>query len=366
MRPRRYQPIPRQRHYRLLSSSEVRRMRAIRAESVSPVPNAPLTTLIVSGRKPPTITTEMRAIETRHGKGWQVTVSASGIMPEMLAPPKFVFNPLPPPKRVRSRYLSLLNDAYRPRWIGFQPEPQLVRPRLVEMVLTHRGQRFEPLSIQGEFDNRKYYRDPSYPWGCVCKVISGGRSGSGVLIGPRHVLTASHVIDWAAGWAVVEVHRFDTTFSSGSCASRLFKFTAIDAVTPSTVDEDYAVITLFDRLGDQFGWMGNMTYDSGWDDDPFFRTIGYAGDKADAMRPVYERDFHLDEDEFDLGSARAMTCGADLTYGQSGSPIFAFGKHDGMPYVVAVVSAAGTDGNNYCAGGSLLTRLVREARQIDP
>ena len=61
-----------------------------------------------------------------------------------------------------------------------------------------------------------------------------------------------------------------------------------------------------------------------------------------------------------------MTSGAVFEHGHSGSPIFAFGKKDDQPYVVAVCSAGGDDGNNYCAGGSWLTKLVRESRQLDP
>jgi V8-like Glu-specific endopeptidase len=94
------------------------------------------------------------------------------------------------------------------------------------------------------------------------RVTSQGEGGSGVLIGPRHVLTASHIINWAAGWAIVEVHRFDSTFVAGSCCTRLTAFTKIPDVKVSTMDEDYAVLTLADRLGDRFGWLGNMTYDS--------------------------------------------------------------------------------------------------------
>jgi hypothetical protein len=37
-----------------------------------------------------------------------------------------------------------------------------------------------------------------------------------------------------------------------------------------------------------------------------------------------------------------------------------------MPYVVAVVSADGSNGKNYCAGGSWLPDLVQEARDTDP
>jgi len=223
----------------------------------------------------------------------------------------------------------------------------------------------KPISIRGK-DDRLIYRDTSYPWVCVCRIMSGARVGSGVLIGPRHVLTASHVVDWNAGSAVVELHRFDASFVGGCCVSRLSAFTKLDNVESDTVDEDYAVLTLTDRLGDRFGWMGSRTYDSAWDEEPWWRTIGYPQDlgTTNGMRPTYERDFDLDEDALDYGSARAMTCGADLMPGHSGGPIFGF--WDNSPYVVAVVSSQGDDDNNYCSGGSWLPKLVNEALAIDP
>ncbi|HKA35635.1 MAG TPA: hypothetical protein VKH43_02390 [Thermoanaerobaculia bacterium] len=95
--------------------------------------------------------------------------------------------------------------------------------------------------------------------------------------------------------------------------------------------------------------MGSRTYDSDWDEEPWWRTIGYPGDLGGGVRPVYEQDFDLDEEALDYGSARAMTCGADLMKGHSGGQVFGF--WDEMPYVVAVVSAEGDDDDNYCAGG---------------
>ena len=86
--------------------------------------------------------------------------------------------------------------------------------------------------------------------------------------------------------------------------------------------------------------------------------------------PGYEEGHpkNLDEDEWDVGSARAMTTSADVMRGQSGSPVFALWP-DGS-YVVAVVSAEGTvwaSGlENWCSGGSDLPRLVHLARTEDP
>jgi V8-like Glu-specific endopeptidase len=114
--------------------------------------------------------------------------------------------------------------------------------------------------------------------------------------------------------------------------------------------------------------MGTKTYNSSWDDDNVWRTIGYPGDIAGGTRPVYQRDKSLDEDEFDYGSGRAMTTSADVMKGQSGSPMFGFWGND--PYVVAVVSSAGevflSGDENWCAGGVDLDRIARRAHDENP
>nr|MBA2695436.1 serine protease [Actinomycetota bacterium] len=64
-------------------------------------------------------------------------------------------------------------------------------------------------------DDRQVYYPGDYPWRCMGRVFArtnwaGGGSwdwwGSGVLVGPRHVLTAGHVCPWGSGsWAMLFV-----------------------------------------------------------------------------------------------------------------------------------------------------------------
>jgi hypothetical protein len=96
--------------------------------------------------------------------------------------------------------------------------------------------------------------------------------------------------------------------------------------------------------------------------------MGYPGDLFQGSTPTFQLNKSMDEDEWDLGSGRAMTTAADLKPGQSGSPMFAVWS-DGR-YVVAVMSAEGTvfaSGlENWCSGGSDLPRLINIARSDFP
>jgi hypothetical protein len=48
-------------------------------------------------------------------------------------------------------------------------------------------------------DDRYLFEDLSFPWRTTGKVTTVGKWESGTTIGPRHVLTASHVVNWTGG-----------------------------------------------------------------------------------------------------------------------------------------------------------------------
>lgn len=202
-------------------------------------------------------------------------------------------------------------------------------------------------------DGRRSYTDASFPWRCVCEVVSGARSGSGVLIGPRHVLTAGHVLDREARTASVSFLRGGLVFAAAAVT---------DAVTCDVAD-GYAVILLNQRLGDSLGFLGARSYDGDWDNETdVWCNIAYASDIAGGTLPAFQTGFFLNGDDPGLGRERMLAAGAAaFGPGMSGSPVFGF--WDAGPFVVGVVGAGDEgEGRDVVAGGASLTALVREAR----
>lgn len=292
---------------------------------------------------------------------------ASGEIPKEL---QKILLPEPTPyefkeiKADRSKQLEVAPTVpMMPKWFGARPIPE--RAALPETPrIFNKGKEASPLTMFSPED-RRIYNDLSYPWGTICRVITAAGAGSGVIVGPRHVLTASHVVDWAGNTGgTVEVHRSGASVRASTSITQIWYYTKVTgSVGWFEQDEDYAVLVTSQRIGDLFGWMGTRTYNSSWDNEPYWWNIGYPGSIGFGIRPTFQRNARLDEPWYDLGPARAMSTRADLTPGNSGGPMFGFWSNG--PYVVAVASSE-TPSQNWCSGGSWLTNLVNHARNGNP
>jgi V8-like Glu-specific endopeptidase len=219
-------------------------------------------------------------------------------------------------------------------------------------------------------DQRKVYYSTAYPWRCVGKVESPLGSGSGVMIGPRHLLTCSHIIDWqpnnTTGWLKFTPMYYNGSAPYGSAWGTLtyYKYKVAGPTIDGTeVQYDYTVIVLDRPIGNSTGWLGSKSYSDSWDGGAYWTHAGYPGDLTGTQRPTYQTDISLDGDFWSADDNESMTHKGDVWPGQSGGPFW--GYWDGSPYAVATQSAHNASAN-LASGGSDLVDLVKRARTEHP
>jgi hypothetical protein len=172
----------------------------------------------VTAEREPQVKTRLQRIERGDGQPhWEVIVDIDGVRAGGRA--------LPPAlrgraskiekRRVSEDQLAQHLTSYVPDHLGFNatPQEQLKSVKRIRLAMS------EPRIATTIFgtDNRRAFQDTTYPWSTVGLVQTNRGSGSGVMIGPRHLLTVSHVIDWTApaGFAADWV-RFTPSFFDGN------------------------------------------------------------------------------------------------------------------------------------------------------
>lgn len=220
-------------------------------------------------------------------------------------------------------------------------------------------------------DDRYIFSDTSFPWCTTGRVETAGGAGSGVLVGPRHLLTCSHVMVWnndgSSGWVKFTPSYFDGPGPFGvAWATRWYAYKKV--VGPGIdVDEgrqDYVVLVLNTRIGDVCGYMGSRTYSDSWDGGRYWRHIGYPGDLAAAQRPSYERDIALDGDFWEGESHQRIWHKGDVWPGQSGGPFFAWWSGESWPSVVCVQSGQNPSENSASGGGRMVDLIIRARNEF--
>lgn len=233
-------------------------------------------------------------------------------------------------------------------------------------------------------DDRHTFNDTTYPWRACGRVVTAIGHGAGVLVGPQHLLTASHVVDWTVVDGKIGWLRFEPDFNNGNVFAPSMAVTTYSYERTSDpqgeydIAEDYVVCVLDRRAGDELGWLGTKTYDDGWDGGNFWMHVGYPDDVGGGTAPAFEGGFSIYNSWapgfWETGPGRDIETFADLNHGDSGGPIF--GLWNDGPYVVGVVSAEGTldpvysdltsRTGNWVAGGSPMPDLVNQARSEHP
>lgn len=220
-------------------------------------------------------------------------------------------------------------------------------------------------------DQRVIYNSTAYPWGCVGRVETALGYGSGVMVGPRHLLTCCHIIDFKSNGTIgalkfspMYYNGPNATFGSANGIKTYYKYKVQGPTLDATESQyDYAVVVLDKNIGNTTGWMGTKAYSDSWDGAASWVHAGYPMDLTGAQRPIYQNSISLDGDNSAADTHEAIYHKGDVWPGQSGGPFW--GYWSGSPYVVAVQSGQ-TATSNSASGGSDLLDLVNKARTEYP
>jgi hypothetical protein len=184
---------------------------------------------------------------------------------------------------------------------GYRPPgvPTTFTPKLGKPTHQLRPQRGKGLDRGGSIfgtDDRYLFDDQSFPWRTTGKVRTVGKWGSGTTIGPRHVLTASHVVNWTGGsaggvaWLTFTPGYFDGSGPWGEIAATrvIYWEQAPGSLTDQQTAFDYVVLVMEERIGDIVGYPGYRTYDDDWNGGRYWQYIGYPGELSSGERPAFQ------------------------------------------------------------------------------
>ncbi len=323
----------------------------------------------IAANREPQVKTRLQRIDRGDGKAhWEVIVEIDGVRAGSRAlPPALKGQASKIEKRqISEEQLARQLTSYVPDHLGFNPTPR-EQLKSVQRIRPPMGDRRVATTIFGA-DNRRAFQDTTYPWSTIGLVQTNRGSGSGVMIGPRHLLTVSHVIDWTApaGFAADWV-RFTPSFFDGNApfgeafGMHIYWYVQENGdgfISNNEGNFDYVVVVLDRRMGETTGWMGARGYDDDWDSLAAWSHMGYPADLNSGQRPTWQGGFRVDGTDAD---AQSILHQADVFPGQSGGPVFGFWDGDVGPRAVAVQSWQNSS-NNGASGSMDMRDLVALAR----
>ncbi len=266
---------------------------------------------------------------------------------------------------------------HRPDWV-----PQSYQARSASAMTARppmrriKGRDIEPYYGVYPPDLRQVFYPGQYPLRCVGRIFTwtnwaeGGSWtwwGSGVLVGPRQVLTAGHVCPWGSGsWAMHFIPGYwDGSPVEGPGAQSWVSDYRGWNTDDTVAAHDLAVLRLNDPIGSWLGWMGTKVYDSSWQGGQYWTLAGYPAAIAGGERPSYQSGIPVLDDDND-GDAKEIEHHGSATGGDSGGPFF--GTWDDGPHAIGTTSGGetitgglfgwGNEDNNIEAGGKDLVDLV--------
>jgi V8-like Glu-specific endopeptidase len=293
--------------------------------------------------------------------------------------------------------IRLTEKDVDPKWAdaelkGFRPSgvPTTFKPKSARRTHQLPPPKGEDLDLGGTIfgsDDRYLFDDLSFPWRTTGKVRTVGKWGSGTTIGPRLVLTASHVVNWTGGddggvaWLTFTPGYFDGSGPWGEIAAThvIYWLQAPGSLSDQQTAFDYCVLVMAEPIGDVVGYPGFRRYDDDWNGGRYWQYIGYPGELSSGERPAFQGDgvvTTVQEQSFSGQTGYVMGHFNEFTPGQSGGSTWGWWGDEPWPRVVGVGSTIGstavqaptnsTNGDNEYGGGPALSALIAWARSNFP
>jgi len=207
----------------------------------------------------------------------------------------------------------------------------------------------------------------SYPLSTIGRTHTDRGFCTATLVGPRHILTASHCIDWRSdgsiGWLEFELGRIGSSVRERAWATSVHWYKKITGSIIWDTDAlyDFAVVVLDRPIGMTSGWMGTITYSQSWDDQPMFQHVGYPTEQ-----PLFQGQCAIDNSAtLNNNVNQLLRTNCDTRPGHSGGPMYAQ-VESGLIDIVGVCSNDSPFDLNKFAGGQSVTSLVDGARAFAP
>jgi V8-like Glu-specific endopeptidase len=214
-----------------------------------------------------------------------------------------------------------------------------------------------------------------YPFRCIGQVQrrrpgqSQQHGGSGVLVGPWHLLTASHVLNGNPPGTTYQFYPAYWDEARYNFNARWYKANIINQIginIDGVSGYDYLVCELDNPLGLDWGWLGT---DASSNDDFYknviWTSIGYPSDLSDGKRP-YGGFFNVRDVKGDDHNSKQIIAQGDVFGGWSGGPLYGPELMTGDTVVGVTSGSIEGSGSSdpdevYFAGGKEMVRLVRYA-----